>query len=40
MRNVTLLNNVAADVQQITAEVNMDQRTEWKVYINTADDID
>ena len=36
MRNVTLLNNVAADVQQITAEVNMDQRTQWKVYINTA----
>ena len=35
MRNVTLLDNVAADVQQITAEINMDQRTEWKVYINT-----
>ena len=35
MRNVTLLDNVAADVQQITDEVNFDQRAQWKVYINT-----
>ena len=36
MRNVTLLNDVDASRQQISAEINMDQRTEWKVYINTA----
>lgn len=36
MRNATLLNNVDASVQQISEPLNLDKRTEWKIYINAS----
>jgi hypothetical protein len=35
MRNVTLLDNVDASIQQISSHVNFDQRVAWKLFITT-----
>lgn len=35
MRNLTLLDNVDANTQQISEPVNFDHRVEWKIYINS-----
>tara|TARA_R110000822_G_scaffold142148_4_gene280141 strand:- start:2603 stop:2962 length:360 start_codon:yes stop_codon:yes gene_type:complete len=36
MRSTTLLTNVDASVQQISADLNFDQRAAWKVYITSS----
>jgi len=36
MRNVTLLDNVDASVQQISNEVNFDHRGQWKLLITSS----
>ncbi len=36
MRTVTLLDNVDASVQQVSAYVNFDQRSEWKLFIKSS----
>ena len=36
MRNTTLLDNADASTQQISTSVNLDQRAQWKLVINSA----
>ena len=36
MRNVTLLDNVDASVQQISVEENLDKRTDWNLIVESS----
>jgi hypothetical protein len=36
MRNVTFLNNVTAAISHVSVAINLDQRTEWKLRIDSS----
>ena len=41
MRNLTLLNNVDASIQSISEPINLEQRTDWELIVESSglDDI-